>query len=272
MKKVVRLDSWEEFETNVSAIFENLKSRRAKTGGYISSLLFRGHAQECWKLKTTLERYSPTKEYSTSDYHKLMLRVRPTVESLTSKPWDLPTLTDIMGIDEDIPNPPPGYEFMVYLRHHGFPSPLLDWSRSPYIAAFFAFHSYQDNAEGNIAIYSYIETDSSGKSSSPNEGSVTGVGSYITTHKRHYIQQCEYTICKKKIGIGNGHIYFNHEESFQQSECNQDILTKFLIPTSERGKVLARLDLMNINAYSLFGNEDNLMKTLAYREIEARAK
>ena len=29
---------------------------------------------------------------------------------------------------------------------------------------------------------------------------------------------------------------------------------------------------MNINAYSLFGDEDNLMKTLAYREIEARAK
>lgn len=135
---------------------------------------------------------------------------------------------------------------------------------------FFAFHSCQDNTEGNIAIYSYIETYSSGKSSSPNEGSVIGLGPYVTTHKRHYIQQCEYTVCKKKIG--NGHIYFNHEEPFLQSECNQDILTKFLIPTSERGKVLARLDLMNINAYSLFGDEANLMKTLAYREIEARAK
>src|SRR5579871_975887 len=33
----------------------------------------------------------------------------------------------------------PGYDYMAYLRHHGFPSPLLDWTRSPYVAAFFAF-------------------------------------------------------------------------------------------------------------------------------------
>lgn len=32
------------------------------------------------------------------------------------------------------------YGFMTRLRHHGFPSPLLDWPQSPYIAAFFAFN------------------------------------------------------------------------------------------------------------------------------------
>ena len=31
------------------------------------------------------------------------------------------------------------YRYMAYLRHFGFPSPLLDWSRSPFVAAFFAF-------------------------------------------------------------------------------------------------------------------------------------
>jgi hypothetical protein len=32
------------------------------------------------------------------------------------------------------------YDFMTRLRHHGFPSPLLDWPQSPYTAAFFAFN------------------------------------------------------------------------------------------------------------------------------------
>ena len=52
----------------------------------------------------------------------------------------------------------------------------------------------------------------------------------------------------------------------------QDVLVKYLIPVSERDKVLEKLDLMNVNAYSLFGSEEALMDTLAYREIEKREK
>jgi FRG domain len=33
----------------------------------------------------------------------------------------------------------PAYDLLIYTRHHGFPSPLLDWTRSAYIAAFFTF-------------------------------------------------------------------------------------------------------------------------------------
>ena len=72
---------------------------------------------------------------SISDYFGVVRGVRPAVVSLTGRAWQLSE----GPVDEGHHGPPPGYEFMIYMRHHGFPSPLLDWSRSPYVAAFFAF-------------------------------------------------------------------------------------------------------------------------------------
>ena len=99
-----------------------------------------------------------------------------------------------------------------------------------------------------------------------------GLGPYVQTHKRHFIQQCEYTICRRLDG--DDYIYANHEEASYTDEIRnivrQDKLIKYLIPTSERSKVLNKLDFMNINSYSLFINEESLMATLAYQEIEKR--
>jgi hypothetical protein len=43
-------------------------------------------------------------------------------------------------------------------------------------------------------------------------------------------------------------------------------LLKFTIPSTERRAALQHLDLMNINAFSLFGSEDSLIRTIARRE------
>ena len=39
------------------------------------------------------------------------------------------------------------------------------------------------------------------------------------------------------------------------------------IPIEERRTALKHLDLMNINAFSLFGSEDSLVRTVARREM-----
>ena len=33
----------------------------------------------------------------------------------------------------------PHFEYWAYLRHHGFPSPLLDWSKSPFYRSLLCF-------------------------------------------------------------------------------------------------------------------------------------
>ena len=260
MKEVI-LKNWEDFEGEISRVLGSVASKRAGTKGYVSDPLFRGHADERWRLLTTLERFSK-KPHSITGYYRILRSVLPAVASLTARPW---SLSPDLEVDESHHGAPPGYEFMIYLRHHGFPSPLLDWSRSPYVAAFFAF---APRLVENVAIYAYVEHYGSGKGWAENAARVIGLGPYAVTHERHYAQQCEYTICKKPVG--DEYLYCEHGEALDRDGDEQDLLTKYVLPAVERNTFLRKLDLMNINAYSLFRDESSLVQMLAYREIERR--
>jgi len=263
MLDVKELHTWESFEQEVEQLFEAVKTRRSGADTRVSDPLFRGHADGSWGLQTTLERYSP-KEYTVRHYFEIMRSVRPEAQSFTGKRWDF---DPNCGQFPDGHRPLEEYEFMIYLQHHGFPSPLLDWTRSPYVAAFFAFQPNVTPKTDRVAIYSYIEHWGHGKSGSLY--SVGTVGGYVTTDRRHHIQQCEYTYATRKIE--DRRAYCNHETALEEPKVVvQDLLTKYLIPTSERPKVLAKLDLMTINSYALFGNEKGLMEHLAYREIQRK--
>jgi hypothetical protein len=256
--KEIKLTSWEEFEAKIKELLSKMeKLRKEKDQSYISYPLFRGQSDSSWRLKTTLDRIRG--KASCFEYHLIMEKVKSHVESITGMYWDLPLFKESDGI----PMPPEGYPFMVYLRHHQFPSPLLDWTRSPYIAAFFAFDDIR--SQNDVEIFAYLETLGHGKSWGGNQAKITTLGPNVRTHKRHYLQQSEYTICTKKENGNN--FYWNHEEVFDVGNEYQDLLTKYIIPISEKQTVLKKLDLMNINAYSLFHNEEGLMHTLAIKEF-----
>jgi hypothetical protein len=262
MNEVV-LEDWANFEAETSRILEEFQARKTAGKGYMSAPLFRGQADWRRPLATTLERFS-AKAWSVKGYYRLLLSVAPAVTSLTSKAWPL---DPDLEVDERWAGPPPGYGFMIYLRHHGFPSPLLDWSRSPYVAAFFALaRRAEQPPPERAAVYAFVEQVGRGKSGLADAAHIVGLGSYAVTHERHYSQQSEYTVCKKRSG--DSYVYCPHEEALRDGEDEQDILTKYVVPSSERGRFLRKLESMNIHAYSLFRDEVSLMETLAYREVE----
>ena len=268
--------SWEEFENEIKKeqqITEELKLE--KPHAKIFPPLYRGQAKASDPLKTTLERYysayikqlswdgtgdvkwTMEEQLSWGRYNEILVKVHPSILSLTSHKFNL----------EDFPNTfrfgvrdaPPNYDLMIYLRHHGFPSPLLDWTISPYIAAFFAFE--KAGKEENVAIFSFREPKDI-ETYQMNEPHIIRLGPYTETHKRHFQQRCEYTICFKET-LEKNRFYCPYDGVKSGGK-----LKPYIIPSKERKKVMAKLDLMNINAYTLFGSEESLVSTLASREIE----
>ena len=158
------------------------------------------------------------------------------------------------------------WSYMVHLRHHGFPSPFLDWTRSPYVAAFFAFRRPIKDVK-KVSICVYCKDPDGGHSSSQPEIRILKKH-YFPTHRRHFLQQCEYTICVQNRE--SEWLFVPHEEAFTLGggDLNYDVLWKFRLPTTERPKVLKLLDRSNINAFSLFQSEESLMETMAFRELD----
>jgi hypothetical protein len=261
------LECWEQFEEASAAMISNTSKLKEEHGLPADYPLFRGVGDSKHHLESSLERIRKAKGLrpytSLSRYWRTTKIARKHVETVTGKKWNLDT-----EAPPKVPPRPsdiPAYEFMAYLRHNGFPSPLLDWTRSPYIAGFFAFRDvYRKTMEKEyVSIFAYREFCGKAKILSAQKPHICHIGPTITTFPTHYLQQSEYSVCVREK---DGQTYFADHEDVK-GEKGQDDLVKYIIPMSEREKVLRRLDLMNITAYSLFDSEPSLMDTIAIREL-----
>jgi hypothetical protein len=249
--KEIALNSFEEFEKIANNMLLNKQNSS-------SNILFRGQANDKWLLQSTLERYD--NKISVDEYCTILQKIKPKFEEATSKTWEF----DCSSYNGTF-IPPIGYEFMSYIRHLGFPTPILDWSRDYNIASFFAFKDKTDSKFVSIYIYQEYKNNLNLKGGIDSLPFLSNLTKDINTHERHDLQKAEYTICRRTIN--KQQYYISHELGFRKNLQGYDECIKYIIPRNEQVKVLKKLDKVNINKFRLFNDANSLAKKLCVDKL-----
>jgi hypothetical protein len=265
MQHTFNLASWSELEDKIRELANSNGDEEVVQTGFFSHFLFRGQGNHGWPLETTLDR-AANKSFELAEYYRIAAVAKTQIETFFERKWEdinYPNIAKHLENYEFLRSSKfPHYDYLVYLRHHGFPSPLLDWSRSLYIAAYFAFCKPIGD---RIAIYVYQEYAGIGKLSPSNEPQLHVLGPNVRSIPRHFLQQGEYTLCAQytegKWCIGR------HEDVFKLDHKGQDRLWKITLPCSEAKPVMQRLEEYNLTSFSLFQSEESLLEALARKLI-----
>ncbi len=212
-------------------------------------LIYRGQSKD-WPLQTTYHRtgYADLVSYLDNEIPELEHHIN----SVSNHPYDSKNDRSLGAL-------------LNLAQHHGYPTPLLDWTKSPYVAAFFAFEKLPPNKKGGrISVFVFDEkkwSEMAGKSAP-----IRAPHNMVRTLELPGFNNPRVLPQQAMIMFSN----INHIENIiQLHEKKQgDFLRRISIPVSDARKAMHDLNLMGITWGSLFPGFDGICKQLKSRHFK----
>jgi len=248
------------------------KATLSRRGGQKSKIKPKDEVTNWDQFKTHILKLPPSQFIfrGQSDPHRLVTRFHRTNRSnvLRFITEDIPALhrhlsartTHIFNLN----NPTENGAFYNLVQHHGYPTPLLDWTYSPFVAAYFAYRYPSHDERGNVRIYMF---DAKAWSSewrqfqklAPSMPHFSLLHFLPIENARSLPQQAISSI----TNVEDIEAYLTSCEKAKK----KTYLFAIDLPRVERAKVMHELRLMGITAASLFPGLDGVCEDLRDRNF-----
>lgn len=239
--KVLQYGSWRELKRDL--LVELFDHGTFRPGRY----LFRGMASADWRLASSFDRHF------SSIGHDQRLQLWEELADEWRRSCEETGVPDSVVRSEE--------KLWALGQHYGLPTRLLDWSTSPYVAAWFAFHDWilrLPEYFSHVAIWA-LHLDN------PVWSKETGV-EVLTPPALENVrlrnQSGKFTLSRTP---------FATLEEYVEKYATGLALTKVVLPATEAMQALPDLDLMGINSYHLFPDFSGLAEMATMRLLLEQA-
>ncbi len=225
---------------------------------------FRGQASAEWSLRSSLSRHIEVSKVSEQVWRLQESRIRRIFRRKSHL-----FLDDLPENDE--------LEWLALMQHHGAPTRLLDFTWSPYVAAFFALERATNDAAIwaiNLPLLWTIHDRhkiSGVKVQEADPRHPDAFEKYYLPNRHAFVWQGDPFRMPQRVVAQSGtflvssHLGMTVEDILARYPGSGELLVQFVLETSKlRAEAMASLYSMNITQATLFPGLDGLARSMAY--------
>jgi hypothetical protein len=221
--------------------------------------IYRGHSQGYYRLETSIRRAFETLKIRESWRSG---REREMIKSFKSRAHLY--LSHLPAAHDDL-------EWLSVMQHYGAPTRLLDWTYSPFVAAFFAFQQLaQGCAVYEIDLSALDSANATRLSPEWRNGVLDGVKDFIAPFLPEY--QNERLILQQGLFLAPGNIHSSVEDIVDTYPDNGKFIVKYVFNLSPYmiQQAINKLKAMNIDDFRLFPGIDGLSRSMYLQLLDPK--